>query len=554
MATDEKNNVYQLEHIEHSSGGSSDAVHENAAGLAVALEEGKDTGLAAAHLCTEEDSKRILRKTDIYMLSLLCMVYFLQSCDKGVIGLTAVYGLKTDAHLVGNEYSFIGNIGYYAQLGFQPLAAWLVVKLHYRQVLPFIITAWGISVAAGLGGSKSYGGLMASRFLLGAFEAMVIPLFSVITIAFYRRSEQAFRVACWYSCYGLSTVISAPLVYGFGAIKSDTLYRYQIVYLFFGLVTIVIGIATYWWAHDSPGEARYLSPEDRLKAVDRLKANQQGVISHEFKFKQVLSAWGELKYWLFMIMVVAVNAGASVSSVFGSIILQQLVGFSASQAVLLNIPFGVVQFLSILGASYLAYKFKRKAPFMLALVSIVIVGVALMVALPKTKANKGGLLAGYYLIAFVYAINPLMISWMGANCAGQTKKATYYTSFNAANAVGNIITPYIFNSKYAPQYVCLLVFHPCSITIMANRQPQVNALKGILVIWIVLWAVVVAQYLNIMRMQRAKANAREAAGLPRELVDYSMSEKFHEAGSEIHGENGLQDMTDQENIYFQYLL
>lgn len=42
---------------------------------------------------------------------------------------------------------------------------------------------------------------------------------------------------------------------------------------------------------------------------------------------------------------------------------------------------------------------------------------------------------------------------MGANCAGQTKKAVYYTSFNAGNSIGNIITPYIFDSKFAPQYV-----------------------------------------------------------------------------------------------------
>lgn len=133
-------------------------------------------------------------------------------------------------------------------------------------------------------------------------------------------------------------------------INRTTLYRYQIVYLFFGLVTIVIGLTTYWWAHDSPGEARYLSPQDRLKAVDRLKANQQGIISHKFDFKQVLEAWTEPKYYLFMIMVIAVNAGASVSSVFGSIILQNLVGFTASQAVLLNMPFGALQFLSILGA------------------------------------------------------------------------------------------------------------------------------------------------------------------------------------------------------------
>ncbi|KAK5132532.1 hypothetical protein LTR08_008849 [Meristemomyces frigidus] len=527
----EKANASQ---VEHSSDVSDTNNVANADGLALAMEEGKDLGLSAAHLCDETDSKRILRKTDLWMLSLLCMVYFLQSCDKGIIGLTAVYGLKTDAGLHGNQYSNIGNIGYYAQLAFQPLAAWILVKLRYRHVLPVIITCWGISVAGGLGASRNYTGLLASRFFLGAFEAAVIPLFSMITIAFYRRSEQPFRVACWYSCYGLSTLISAPIVYGFGRVHSTSLYRYQVVYLFFGLLTIVIGAATFWWAQDSPGEARYLTPQDRLKAVDRLKANQQGIVSHKFNFKHVLEAWAEPKYWLYMIMVIAVNAGASVSSVFGSIILQSLIGFSADDAVLLNMPFGALQFISILLASWLAYRFERKSPFLLGLVAIVIVGVALLVGLPKTKEHTAGLLVGYYLIAFVYAINPLLISWMGGNCAGQTKKATYYTSFNAGNSVGNIITPYIFNSKFAPQYV--------------------NALKGILAIWCILFGVVVAQIFLITWMRKNKADKREKAGLPRDPVDYSMSKHFHEAGAEIHGENGLADMTDKQNIYFQYLL
>jgi MFS family permease len=247
-----------------------------------------------------------------------------------------------------------------------------------------------------------------------------------------------------------------------------------------------------------------------------------------------------------------VNAGASVSSVFGSIILQNLAGFTPDQAVLLNMPSGALQFVSILAASYLAYRFKRKSPFLLGLVTIVIVGVALMVALPKTKANKGGLLAGYYLIAFVYAINPLLISWMGSNCAGQTKKAIYYTSFNAGNAIGNIITPYIFDKKFAPQYVNLSTCIYRLLEILTNFQ--VNALKGILVIWIVLFAVVILQILNIGWIQKKKGDQREAAGLPRTFEDFSMSTNYHEAGAEIHSENGLQDMTDKQNLYFQYLL
>jgi hypothetical protein len=58
-------------------------IHGDAKGIAVAFEEGMESGLSDAHLCSEEDNKRILRKTDLYMLSLLCMVYFLQSADKG---------------------------------------------------------------------------------------------------------------------------------------------------------------------------------------------------------------------------------------------------------------------------------------------------------------------------------------------------------------------------------------------------------------------------------------------------------------------------------------
>jgi hypothetical protein len=75
-----------------------------------------------------------------------------------------------------------------------------------------------------------------------------------------------------------------------------------------------------------------------------------------------------------------------------------------------------------------------------------------------------------------------------------------------------------------------------------------------LAIWCILWGVVIAQIFLIIWMQTKKCDQREAAGLPRDPVDLSMSNQFHEAGAEIHGENGLQDMTDKENIYFQYLL
>lgn len=64
-------------------------------------------------------------------------------------------------------------------------------------VMPIIVILWSASLL-GMAGSTSFPALAACRFLLGWFEAAAIPLFSVVTISFYRRAEQPLRVAAWY--------------------------------------------------------------------------------------------------------------------------------------------------------------------------------------------------------------------------------------------------------------------------------------------------------------------------------------------------------------------
>lgn len=56
--------------------------------------------------------------------------------------------------------------------------------------------------------------MMALRFFLGLFEAGCLPLFSLMTAQWYRRSEQPIRVAAWYSMNGISTLFAAVISYG----------------------------------------------------------------------------------------------------------------------------------------------------------------------------------------------------------------------------------------------------------------------------------------------------------------------------------------------------
>lgn len=199
---------------------------------------------------TPADNRRIRNKTDLFILTCLVQTYFLQIADKTIIGLTAVYGLREDTNLTGSQYSNLGAIGYYAQLAAQPIAAYLIVRLRYRIFVPAIVTLWAVSLL-GMAGSRGYGGLMACRFLLGWWEAAAIPVYSVVTISFYRRSEQPLRVAAWYGTNGLANLISSPIVYGCARATGSSLDTYQIVYLIFGLWSVIVGVASYWWLSES---------------------------------------------------------------------------------------------------------------------------------------------------------------------------------------------------------------------------------------------------------------------------------------------------------------
>lgn len=123
---------------------------------------------------TPEDNKRILRKIDLVILPILLSVYFLQSLDKTTLSYASVFGLIEDANLDpdSDQYSWLGSIVYIAQLVMQPIVAVLLVKLRIGKFVGVMVFTWGC-ILCGMAGATNYGGLMGSRFLLGAFEAAV---------------------------------------------------------------------------------------------------------------------------------------------------------------------------------------------------------------------------------------------------------------------------------------------------------------------------------------------------------------------------------------------
>ena len=253
-----------------------------------------------------EEERRVVRRIDLRILPLILGAYFFQQLDKSALSYVSIFGIMEDAHLTPKEYSWLGSILYIAQLIFQPLAALLLVKLPTGKVIGGAILGWGSSAALAAA-CTNFPSLLVLRFLLGSFEAMIAPSLLVVTQMWWRRSEQTLRTSYWNSMNGLTFIVGSLVTYGLGHIESDKIYKYQTIFIFCGVLTVLFGALFLVFMPDSPMEAKYLGEREKLIAVERLRANQMGVASRTWRWEHVKETFLDFKTYLWFILIVAIS-------------------------------------------------------------------------------------------------------------------------------------------------------------------------------------------------------------------------------------------------------
>ena len=317
----------------------------------------------------------------------------------------------------------------------------------------------------------------------------------------------------------------------------DNLLRYlRSIFLFVGLITVITAPFVYWRLDNDIGSARFLTEQERLQGIERLRANQTGTGNREFKMQHVVEAGLEIKSYLWIAMAMFLNIGASAQNIFGPLILGGL-GFDEYKTMLLNMPFGALQFIMILLASYLVQKGRLKAPVLAAFMLPVIAGFAILFSVPRTGSSQGPLMAGYYLLSFLFGGNPLLVAWIVANTGGQTKQSVTLSLYQASTSAGNIVGPLLFDEKDSPAYL-----------------PGLRACLGV---FAAMGACVLFQWANLLVLNKMQEKKRVANGKSARIVDQSMQNRYHDAEEEgaenTVGNQAFMDLTDRENDEFVYL-
>lgn len=250
---------------------------------------------------TLEQDRAVLKKIDLWLMPIIVMVYFLQQLDKSSLSYASVFNIAGEAHLVGTQYSWLGSIVYVAQMIWQPVSAYFLVKLPVAKWLFFNVLLWGIAVSC-TAAANDFKSLLATRFFLGIFEATVAPCFIAITQMWWRRREQTLRLAIWFAANGATGIVGSLISWGIGHINGR-LHPYQSIFLFIGLLTVVLSPLVWFILPDSPVKSRFLTHEEKVIAVERLRANNMGTETKVWKWEQFLELVVDVKTYLWFALL-----------------------------------------------------------------------------------------------------------------------------------------------------------------------------------------------------------------------------------------------------------
>ncbi|KAK7993304.1 t-complex 1 subunit alpha [Apiospora arundinis] len=139
--------------------------------------------------------------------------------------------------------------------------------LSYMRYLSLITVGLGV-VTLGQAFDKSYGALLATRFLVGIFDAGLMPGCVFVLSLYYPSVHLQWRLSMLMVSNIISNIISNILAFGIAQIRNTNSISewsgWRWIFLIEGLLTIAIGLICVWSDVGRPEKAPFLSAKEKM--------------------------------------------------------------------------------------------------------------------------------------------------------------------------------------------------------------------------------------------------------------------------------------------------
>ncbi|KAG0709518.1 MFS general substrate transporter [Suillus ampliporus] len=484
---------------------------------------------------SEEYNRRLRNKLDKVIIPITAAVYFTQFLDKTSLNYASIMGFP----ITGQNYNLVSMAFYLGFIVWEFPTVYIAQKLRLGKYLGVNIIIWGLVLLCHAL-ANSFQAFFVLRFILGMCESCVSPILVSIISMFYRKDEQGARIAYFYMMLGFTQVFGGFVAYGISFYDGAVMAPYKIVYYLLGGLAILVGIIVLAWLPDSPVNAWMLTEEERIASLERVRDDQGGTQNKKFKKEQVIETLLDVRTWLIVLATMLTDIPSGGLTNFSNIIIRNF-GYTSRQTLILATPTGIMQLISVVICGYYSdKKGERMLPVIYAtLPTLLGVGksivrfsspektdrlLALMIGFNNT-GQKGVLLFGSYLIGTFGSTLSLIYAYNASNTSGYTKKLTINALTMTFFCVGNIIGTEIFQPKDAPAYI------PGKVAIIVLLTTQMGVAY-------------LLRYINVKLNIKRRTMIEEIKREKDWTDDDIQKEKERRA---------FADMTDKQNIFFQYV-
>ncbi|KAK0712025.1 major facilitator superfamily domain-containing protein [Lasiosphaeris hirsuta] len=396
--------------------------------------------------------RRLIWKLDLTIYPILYVVYMMSFLDRINISNARIQGLTKELDMDRDNRFNIALFIYFIPYILLEVPSNIFIRyVRPSWYLGGLMFCWGI-VNMCMGFVQSYGALVALRFLLGIFEAGVLPGIIYLTSMYYKRHEFQTRMSVLFSSTLVGGAFGGLLAYAISKLGGSHGYAaWRWIFIIEGAITAFIAIFAVFFIVDWPEQNTYLTEAEKVLLKRRLAADGSDDCKmdtlNKFSYKLIFS---DYKIWMGAFIYMGVGTTGYATTFFMPTILKEF-DWTAESAQVHTIPVYVVSAAGMLMAAWASDRLRQRYIFILLGSLVATLGYGLL--LGQATLNRDTKYTAIFLIALGgYTSTPIALAWLANNMSGHYKRAFGSGIQVMLGNVAGIIGTNIFLVPEAPRY------------------------------------------------------------------------------------------------------
>ncbi|KAH7346099.1 MFS transporter-like protein [Pyrenochaeta sp. MPI-SDFR-AT-0127] len=399
---------------------------------------------------TSPEEIALVKKLDRTILPMLWIMYFFNFLDRNALVNAKLNSLDKDLKLRGTQYNTLISILFVGYIAGQIPSNMILSRVRPSWYLGGFCMSWSI-VCLLTYRANDYAGMLACRFLLGVTEAPFYPGALFLLALFYTKKEVATRMAIFYTGNMLASsfagLIAAGVFAGLDGVHGLAGWRW--LFIIQGALSIGVACVAFFLLPDHPLQTRWLSPEQRQLAHNRIAADttQREEATSVWKgLRQAVSDW---RTWVFCLMYNTHISSVSFQSFLPTVV--RTLGYNTTTTLALTCPPYLLAAIMAVVMSLTSGRYNERT-WHITICKLIIIAGFIIPAVTTNIAAR--MVAIFMFVTFSFGINNIMLGWVSAT-VGQTpeKKAVTLALCNSLGNLSSVYTPYLWPSTDNPRFL-----------------------------------------------------------------------------------------------------